>query len=191
MDWLSGGTGQTLGNVFQWHIFEKVSSKVIPVFGVVSMVLSSVTGGVVDPRVTGVGSMVSSVAHIKQSHFIFLLCETRVSACLCVCVCVCAFVTWLKGDLAEHHPDVCKVKATADGFGRAAIKRHSDVAGARVSVVQHRLEGHGLDLPASNEAGLKPTGDGGKDLHATGEHVVTVNLDIGREETFLCKIQMG
>lgn len=59
-----------ISTVFWWHIViiisfekEKVRSKVIPVFGVVSMVLSSVIGGEVDPRVIGVGSTVSSVAH--------------------------------------------------------------------------------------------------------------------------------
>lgn len=96
-------------------------------------------------------------------------------------------VTRLKGDLAEHHPDVSEVKAAAEGFGGAAIQRHGHVAGTRVPVVQHRLECHRLRLPAGNEAGLKPTGDGGEDLHTAGEHVVTVNLD-GGTEARLCSI---
>lgn len=91
-----------------------------------------------------------------------------------VCVCV---VTWLKGDLAEHHPHVSEEKATAEGFCRAAIERHGHVASTWVLVVQHRVENHRRRLPAGNEAGFKPTGDVGEDLHATGEHVVTVNLE--------------
>lgn len=55
------------------------------------------------------------------------------------------------------------------------LQKHGDVAGARVPVVQHRPELHGLGLPA--EVGLKPAGDRGEDLHATREHVVTVDLD--------------
>lgn len=93
-----------------------------------------------------------------------------------VCVCLCV-VTRLKGDLTEHHPHVSEEKATAEGFGRAAIERHGHVASAWVLVVQHRVENHRRRLPAGNEAGFKPTGDGGEDLHATGEHVVTVNLE--------------
>lgn len=93
-----------------------------------------------------------------------------------MCVCV-FFVTWLKGDLTEHHPDVGKVKAAAEGFCPATVERHGHIAGTRVFVVQHRLEYHRHRLPAGNEAGLKPTGDGGKDLDATDEHVVTVNLE--------------
>lgn len=100
-----------------------------------------------------------------------------------VTVCVCVCVTWLKGHLAEHHPDVCEVKAAAEGLGSAAVQRHRDVAGARVPVVQHRHKRHGLRLPGGDESGLKPTGDGGEDLHALGEHVVTVNLDRGEKET--------
>lgn len=83
----------------------------------------------------------------------------------------------MKGDLAEHHPDVGEVEVAAEGNGGAAIQRHGDVPGARVSVVQHRLERHRLRLPVGVEVGLKQTGDGGEDLHAAGEHVVTVNLD--------------
>lgn len=90
---------------------------------------------------------------------------------------MCLCVTRLKGDLAEHHPDVSKVKAAAEGLGGAAVQRHRHVAGARVPVVQHRLECHRLRLPTRNEAGLKPAGDGGEDLHPAGEHVVTVDLD--------------
>lgn len=86
-------------------------------------------------------------------------------------------VTWLKGDLTEHHPHVSEEKATAEGFRRAAIERHGHVASTRVLVVQHCVENHRCRLPAGNEAGLKPTGDGGEDLHATAEHVVTVNLE--------------
>lgn len=63
-----------------------VRSKVIPVFGVVSMVLSSVIGGEVEPRVIGVGSTVSSMAHIERSYVISLLCETGAHVCVCVCV---------------------------------------------------------------------------------------------------------
>lgn len=85
-------------------------------------------------------------------------------------------VTRRKRDLAEHHPDVGEVEAAAERLGRAAVQRHGHVAGARVPVVQHRLEGHRLRLPAGAEAGLKPAGHGGEDLHAAGKHVVTVNL---------------
>lgn len=87
------------------------------------------------------------------------------------------FVTRLKGDLTEHHPDVGKVKAAAEGDRPPAVERHRHVAGARVLVVQHRLEHHRLGLPAGTEAGLKPAGDGGEDLHAADEHVVAVNLE--------------
>lgn len=87
------------------------------------------------------------------------------------------FITRLKGDLTEHHPYVGKVKAAAEGFCPAAVKRHGHIAGTWVFVIQHRLEYHRLWLPVGNEVGLKPTGDGRKDLHATDEHVVTVNLE--------------
>lgn len=105
-----------------------------------------------------------------------------VRICICVVCILCVCVTRLKGDLAEHHPDISKVKAAAEGFGGAALQGHSDVAGARVPVIQHRVERHRLRLPAGNEAGLKPTRDGGEDLHTAGEHVVTVNLDGGTED---------
>lgn len=94
----------------------------------------------------------------------------------CVCFLV-FFVTRLKGDLAEHHPDVSKLKAAAEGLCPAAVESYGHIASTRVFVVQHRLEYLRLRLPAGNEAGLKPTGNGGKNLHATGEHVVTVNLE--------------
>lgn len=87
------------------------------------------------------------------------------------------FVTWLKGDLTEHHPNVGKIKAAAEGDCPTAVERHGHVAGAGVFVVQHRLEHHRLGLPAGAEAGLEPAGDGGEDLDATVEHVVTVNLE--------------
>lgn len=92
-------------------------------------------------------------------------------------LCFLFIFTRLKGDLTEHHPDVGKVKAAAEGFCPAAVERHGHIAGTWVFVVQHRLEFHRLRFPAGNEAGLKPTGDSGKDLHATDEHVVTVNLE--------------
>lgn len=98
----------------------------------------------------------------------------------------CAFVTWLKGDFAEHHPEIGKVKAAAEEFGCAAVQWHGDVAGAWVPIVQHRLERHRLRLPVDDEAGLKPAGNGGEDLHTAAEHVVTVNLEQG-EITFIRK----
>lgn len=106
------------------------------------------------------------------------------------------FVTRLKGDLTEHHPDVGKVKAAAEGYCPPAVERHGHVAGARVFVVQHRLEHHRLGLPAGTEAGLKPAGDGGEDLDAADEHVVAVNLEgqkslSVRQELFLIHKQMS
>lgn len=163
----------------------KKNGRVTPVFGVVVMMLFCVTGVEVTTRVVCVGSTVSSEGTYKRKIFCLLY---RQWECLCVLIhvlCVCVRDTWLKGDLAEHHPDVSEVKAAAEWFGGAAIQRHGDVASTWVPVVQHCLECHRLRLPASNEAGLKPTGDGGEDLDAAGEHVVTVNLDIGTQECLI------
>lgn len=147
--------------------------KVIPV---VVVVISSLTVDEDIIRVSWVERMVSSNEPEKRFK-IFCVYKIKLQNLMQrICFLCVFFVTRLKGDLTEHHPDVSKVKAAAQGLGPAAVERHSHVACARVFVVQHRLEYHRLRLPAGNEAGLKPTGDGGKDLHATNEHVVTVNL---------------
>lgn len=111
-----------------------------------------------------------------MSSFIIGLCAAR-----------CA--TRLKGDLAEHHPDIGEVEAAAEGLGGAAAQWHRHVAGARVPVVQHRLERDGLDLPARDEAGLEPAGHGGEDLHAAGEHVVAVNLG-GKRQRWVGRVRL-
>lgn len=154
-------------------------SKVVPVVGVVDIMLSSLTGGKeVTTRVIWVGSTVSSDGHKKGHSSVFLnMCVLFHVVYMCFCAYSYVCITWLKGDLTEHHPNVSEVKAAAEGLSGPPIQWHRDVSGTRVSVIQHRFERHHLRLPASDEAGLKPAGDGGEDLHATGEHVVTVNLD--------------
>lgn len=142
--------------------------KVIPV---VVMLISSLTVGEVTIRITGVGRMVSSDEGQTSSNQLKISCVCKIECRNCVCL------TRLKRDLTEHHPDVGKVKVAAEGFSSSAVERHGHIAGTRVLVVQHCLECHRLRLPFGNEAGLKPTGDGGEDLHAAGEHVVTVNLE--------------
>lgn len=155
-------------------------SNVIPIIGAVDTVDRSwLTGGEVTTRVIWVGRMVSS----KGTYEGRLLCplgSTSEHARVWVGVCV----TRLKGDLTEHHPHVSEVKVAAQGFGCPPVQWHGDVAGTRVPVVQHCLEWHRVGVPASNGAWLKPTGDGGEDLHTAGEHVVTVNLNGGTKKGF-------